>query len=334
MQIRFVSSGLVFATVFAAGCDYGGDFLFSKGIIDDIWILTGQNDDRLVPADITTYDDLKKNTIYGEVGAPQTTGYGGVTFDFIGNGGDVCIWVDPEVAYWSESVAPRPTTGADKWAYPDNVYDDGDIDLFAGQSVYYTGSPGEAIGDFVVEYKDSLGNTVPISLANCPHDQSVWATTVSSGRGAPEYCTIPDTQIGIGYTVLLRTWSTPLDDDRLSFGVLLANGQCSKLQDLSGVADPAGDECVIQGESIMPKGNDYGPWYGYDELNEAGRIWPGSIGFEKAYCDPQQKMPKWCKDEADAMLKSGHSCDWRDQPDGTNRCYCGDPSDSPSIGAI
>jgi len=334
MKIRMARSGLVLATALAAGCDYGGDFLFSKNSIDDIWILNDPDGNRLVPADITSYDQLKANTIYGEVGAPQTTGYGGVTFDFIGTGDDVCLWVDPEVAYWDESVAPRPTAGADKWAYPDNVFDDGDMDLLAGQSVYYTGSPGEAIGDFVVEYKDSLGNTVPISLANCPNAQSVWDVTVSSGRGSPEFCTIPATQVGIGYTALLRTWSTPLDDDRLSFGVIIANGACSNLQTLAAASNPAADECVIQGEAITPEGNDYGPWYGFDELNKAGRVWPGSIDFEKAFCDPAQTMKKWCKDEADSMLKSGHACDWQSQPDGNTRCYCGDPNDSPAIGAI
>jgi len=333
MTTRFACSGLVLATLFAAGCDYGGDFLFSKQTIDDIWILNDKDGNRLVPADINSYDGLKANTIYGEVGAPQTTGYGGVTFDFIGTGGDVCLWVDPELADWSQSVAPRPSSGAGKWAYPDNVFDDGDIDMFVGQSVYYTGSPGEEIGDFVVQYKDSLGNTVPISLANCPNAQSVWGVSVSSGRGAPEYCTMP-TDKDIGYTVLLRTWSTPLDDDRMSFGVILANGECGNLQSLASDSNPAADECVIQGESIVPEGKDYGPWYGFDELNSAGRIWPGSIDFEDAFCDPDQTMKKWCKDEADAMLKSGHSCDWHTEPAGTNRSYCGDPNDSPSIGAI
>ena len=72
-----------------------------------------------------------------------------MTFDFVGTGGEVCIWVDPEVAYWSQALSPQPSQIDRKWAFPDNTFDDGDIDLFAGQSVYYTGSPGETIGDFV-----------------------------------------------------------------------------------------------------------------------------------------------------------------------------------------
>jgi len=210
--------------------------------------------------------------------------------------------------------------------------------------VYYTGSPGEEIGDFVVEYKDSLGNTVPISLASCPSDESIIRDGVlqTAGRGTPEFCTIPSTDVGIGYTVLLRTWSTPLDDDRLSFGVLIANGKCDNnepgeapgLRQVLGVSTRSSEECVIQGESLTPAGQDYGPFYGFDEANDAGRIWDRSVGFEAAFCDPEQTMKKYCKNEADSMLKTGHGCEWQTSPNGDNRCYCGDPNDSPIAGQL
>lgn len=330
------STLLVLAGALAlASCDYSGDFLFAQATpVDDIWILTGPEGGEIVPADVTTVDELRAATIYAEVGAPQTTAFGGVTFSFVGTGDEVCLWVDPEVAYWTQALSPRPDEGAAKWTYPDNVFDDGDLDLLAGLSVYYTGSPGVEIGDFVVQYEDSLGNEVPVSLANCPNTEGINGEPATAGRGSPEYCTIPATELGIGYTVLLRTWSTPLDDDRLSFGVLITNGSCGDLRELAGAIDTAGDECLIGGEALTPDGSDYGPFYGFDAVNEAGRIWGRSTEFEEAFCDVGERMQKFCKDEEDLMEENGTTCLWHGEPDADNRCYCGNPDDTPVPGAI
>ena len=46
----------------------------------------------------------------------------------------------------------------EQYLYPDNVFDDGDLDLFAGFSVYYSGSPGVEIGNFQILFEDALGN--------------------------------------------------------------------------------------------------------------------------------------------------------------------------------
>lgn len=325
------------ASAAAAGCDYTGDFLFSDPVIDDIRVFTDADGELLVPADIASMDDVAANTMYAEIGRAQTSAYGGATIDFVGTGGEVCLWVDPETVSWSQAIAARVAEAGQKWTYPDNVFDDGDIDMFAGLSVYYTGSPGEEIGDFVVSYEDSLGNKVPISLASCPNKRALQYTPqelYSSGRGSPEYCTIPTTDAGITYTVLLRTWTTPLDDDRMSFGFLLANGSCDALRSLPGPVSELGDECLIQGESLTPVGEDAGPFFGFDEINSQGRIWEGSVDFELQYCDANTFMTDVCADEFEAHAEDGASCSWMAAPGDGTRCYCGNVLDTPTGGAF
>jgi hypothetical protein len=318
----------------SAGCDYSGDFLFAGETIDDIRILTGADGDPLIPVDVATFPDLQQATVYAEIGAPQTSDDGGLTVDFIGTGGPICIWVDPETAYWTPAIGQQLDQTARKYSYPDNVFDDGDIDIFAGLSVYYTGSPGTKIGDFVVDYEDSLGNPVPISLAACPNIPAQFDGQQFAGRGAPEYCTIPATDLGISYTILLRTWSTPLDDDRLSFGFLLANGSCNDIRGLNGPATNLNDECVIQGESLTPVGEEAGPFYGFDEVNDAGRIWSKSVELEETFCNPDTLMRRFCNQEVEDVNEAGATCSWGDPPTGEeDRCYCGNPDDTPAPGA-
>lgn len=317
-----------------AGCDYSGDFLFPGVVegLEDVRVLTDEDGGLIVPADIVSQDDIRANTIYAEVGPPATTAYGGVTFDFIGTGGDICIWVDPELASWNPAVSPRPSDVARKWSYPDNIFDDGDLDLFAGLSVYYTGSPGEEVGDFVVAYEDSLGNDIPISLAACPNQVGQAGDLVTAGRGSPEFCTIPTTDAGISYTVLLRTWATPLDDDRLAFGVVIANGGCDALRTAAGSGTIEQDECLIMGEALFPEPGEFGPYYGFDSI--ANRIWPGSMEFEGTFCDPEARFSRFCTQELDAIEEAGGRCEREviDNPD--NKCFCGDINSMPDAGAF
>ena len=318
------------------GCDYSGDFLFADVTpVEDIWILTAEDGGLLVPADIVSVEDIAANTIYAEVGAPQTTASGGITADFVGTGGPVCIWLDPEVVFWNQAVAERLDEDTRRWSYPDNIYDDGDIELFAGLSVYYTGSPGDTIGDFVVAYEDSLGNEIPISLAACPNTTAgPIGDAASAGRGSPEFCTIQATDPGIGYTILLQTFSTPRDDSRLSFGLLLANGPCEDLRELVGASSEVADECLIQGEALMPTAEGIETYYSFDELNASGRIWGGSIDFETTFCDPESRLDQFCEQELADRLEEGELCEVRESPDENSRCYCGDLNDTPSGGAI
>jgi hypothetical protein len=338
MNTRIGSFGYLLAPIFAgllSGCDYSGQWLFPlSGEIDDVYILTNADGGPLVPVDIETPDDILANTIYAEVGPSLTTEYGGVTVEFVGTGGPVCLWVDPETAYWNQALEEGVSGEDAKWTFPDNVFDDGDIDLFAGLSVYYTGSPGEIVGDFKVSYEDSLGNEIPISLAACPNQVGAYEDVAAAGRGAPEFCTIPTTDLGISYTVLLQTFSTPLDDDRLGYGFLLTNGSCENLRDTGQSASSLRDECLIQGESIVPAGTDYGPFYGFDELNNAGRIWERSIEFEGTFCDLTTRMRNFCNEELDILSERGQQCERQEYPTQDNRCYCGDENDTPTSGAL
>lgn len=341
MTIRSLALPVLLALV--AGCDYSGDFLFAGAVpgVPDIWILEADGGGPIVPVplDGDVNAIVEENTIYAELGAPATTAYGGVTFEFIGTGGEVCIWVDPELVFWSQALSPEPDPNDRKWAYPDNTYDDGDLDLFAGQSVYYTGSPGQTIGDFVVAYQDSLGNEIPISLASCPNQVGLNGEPAAAGRGTPEFCSIPLTDLDISYTVLLRTWSTPLDDDRLSFAILVTEGSCETLRSSMGAGTTQQNECLIRGEALTPvevqnpEENDAPIYYGFDAVNEDGRIWDGSVDFEQAFCG-DQTMRRFCEDELAAKEADGKRCQREVIDDPDQRCYCGDINDTPLGGAF
>jgi hypothetical protein len=186
---------------------------------------------------------------FGNLGTPGAGTRGGATFSFTGTGTDVCVFVDPESVYWPQSVsrqAPNPS-----FIYPDNLMDDGDLDLFAGLSSYYTGSPGIEIGDFKGYYTDSLGNQTAIEYGACFMD-SYRIDNAHSGRGTPEYCTI-DTSIhqGVDYTVVLDTFATPLDDGMLSFAVFMVAGNCNEI----GIV-PDQLECTILRESLDVDGKE------------------------------------------------------------------------------
>lgn len=306
-QRLFVVAG---ALLGATACDYSGDWLFS-GEIEGVpgVIHLGE----LTPVDIVNPSDIADNTIYGEVGPTGTTEAGGVTFTFEGTGGHVCVWVDPELLFYNQSVASRPV---EKFSYPDNVFDDGDLDVSAGLAAYYNGSPGERVGSFEVRYTDALGNPVTVALNECAIASATTATGAHAGRGAPEYCTIFNTQPGVSYLVLLETWSTPLDDDRLGYGLLLANGDCADIH-----SPGPDDECLIVGEAIEPGAQDApGPWTGRD--NAPTRT--GSDEFERTFCDSRGDLPGYCEAEA---LQS-------DCTDPASRCFCGNPEDTPRGGSF
>lgn len=329
MNLRISTRGaklLVGASLLLLGasCDYTGDWLFA-GAVDGVPGVVHLGE--LEPADIGTYSDIADATVYGEVGPTGTAEVGGVTFTFEGTGGSVCLWVDPEIATWNQAVAAQAPLR--RWTYPDNVFDDGDLDLSAGLAVYYTGSPGERIGGFEVQYEDSLGELVPIELNECTMIGHRGQTGSHAGRGHPEYCTLTATTPGVSYMVLLESWSTPLDDDRLGYGVLVANGDCNTLQSVAGVPE----ECLIIGEGIDPANTDETKtWVGLDAAPQRA----GALDFEQSYCDSSVKMKDWCEEEAEAKSCDLPHCDDVDEGEEcrTEHCYCGDPTDTPSGGSI
>ncbi|MBN2798982.1 MAG: hypothetical protein JXX28_07520 [Deltaproteobacteria bacterium] len=317
-------SAVVLGLGLLASCDYSGDWLFA-GAVEGVPGVVHLGD--LTPVQINTFSDIAEAVVYGEVGPTGTAEVGGVTFTFQGNGGSVCLWVDPEIATWNTAVAE--TAPLRRWTWPDNVFDDGDLDISAGLAVYYTGSPGEKIGSFEVRYTDALGETVPIELNECSMIGFRGQDGAHAGRGTPEYCTLSATLPGVSYMVLLENWSPPLDDSRLGYGVLLAEGDCNVLKATAGVHE----ECLIQGEAIDPSAPDApGPWTGLSSVP----VLPGAAAFEAAYCDAGVKMRDWCEEEDLTNACALPLCE--DSAEGvdcrTVKCFCGDPTDMPNGGSF
>jgi len=308
------------------GCDYDGSFLFAQ-VTDapPVVHITGDSEEGHVVPISGTSEDIRANTIYLEVGAAQSGAVGGATLTFEGTGGDVCIWVDPELAHWNTKIGSQGSSAEDVYRFPDNLYDDGDVDLYVGMSVYYTGSFGETMGDFFVMHEDSLGNKVPIELVACSNRGYNNAPNAHAGRGAPEYCSVASTSPGVSYTAALHTFSTPLDDDRLAMGIIVFDGSCNQLKNVMSSSGLPGEECIIKGEAIQPAGDDVGPWIGFDE----SRTWAGSVQFEEAFCAPD--LFTYCTAEAKQMADNGLTCSWNDAGhDGEGeRCFCGDPTTVP-----
>ncbi len=283
----------------SAGCDYTGDWLFAGSVegLDAI-----QDLGELPVAVIETAEDVAANVYRGEVGPTGTPEVGGVTFTFKGTGGTVCVWVDPEAAYWVQSLSP--IYGNADFAYPDNPFDDGDLDVEAGLAVFYNGSPGEAMGTFQVRYEDSLGNVVPISANECTISYSDGPSGGHMGRGFPEYCDLSNTQPGVNYLVALETFATPIDDDRLAYGLLLAEGSCQDIFTLTGQPN---EECVIGSETLDPNSAPPG---------EIGEPYTDNADFELSYCASvaatgENSLAAWCNAESD------------DKDCNEEHCFCG-----------
>jgi hypothetical protein len=346
MRAPLLKLALVGVIVAAAGCDVDQSFAFPE-VVDGVAGVQHLGD--LAPAPVPPEDVLPEEmfsyygdyVLYGEVGPTGTPEYGGVTFDFLGNGGDICVWIDPEAVAWNQSVSPTAPIEAFSW--PDNVYDDGDLDVKAGLSVYYTGSPGERIGSFEVLYEDQLGVSVPITLFECTITSDFFAGGASyAGRAVPEFCTISNTIENVSYTVLLESFALPQDDDRLGYGLLLVEGNCDQFLN-SFELDAAASvlqECIVLGESIKP-GSEQGAdaaaaglpsptWLGTEKPS-----WEGSEDVELAFCFGS--MRDLCRAEAREVALGGPACSEYNDPQGSEdvrRCYCGDILDTPSGGAF
>ena len=168
-------------------------------------------------------------------------------------------------------------------------------------------------------------------------------TNVHAGRAVPESCTIDNTVEGLSYTIVMQTFSVPIDDNRLGYGLLVTRGGCDEFNELfGGAADERyGRECVIRGESIRP-GSAQG-----DRAAEAGLpsptwlgdekpTWDLSVEAENAYCN--ENLRAFCTNEADSVEIQGDACSWEDEPTEVTgelrRCFCGDVLDTPSGGGF
>jgi hypothetical protein len=193
---------------------------------------------------------------YGQLGPPETGKRGGATYTFdvpatVQEEGveeatevtNLCIIVDPETVFWNAAISVEDRE--DKYAFPDFPDDDGDLDLFAGMSAYYTGSPGVELGDFKGYYTDSLGRTIEIEYGECfQSGAQLGFNTAHSGRAAVEFCDFEvEGRAGTQFTVVLDTFSVPLNDGAMAFGTMVVAEECRRLDV---------NECTIRGESLEP----------------------------------------------------------------------------------
>jgi hypothetical protein len=238
------------------GCDRSGSELVPRpsdafpGVIEagELRVISTTELEELqsIGPDYCEDDGSGKRCLYGQVGATEQGKKGGATFTFTGTGTDVCIITDPETVFWNTSIALSGRK--EKYAYPDNTIDDGDIDLQAGLSSYYTGSPGVELGDFAGYYTDSLGREIEISYSECTQTGYQGQSDAQAGRATVEYCDVATSgREGVQYTVVLSTFSVPLDDGVLSFGAVVVEGKCSS-------RDISPSECTIMGESLDEDG--------------------------------------------------------------------------------
>ncbi len=230
--------------------------------------------------DFVDNDTRKEKTLYTELGSAGPGKFGGATVTFTATGETVCIMVDPESVFWNQSVSKE---GPDsRYTWPDNYRDDGDIDIDVGLTAYYTGSPGYEMGDFAAIYEDSLGNETRLEFNECYMPGYSSTTDAHAGRASLEYCDIDTTlHPQKSYTIVLNTFSLPLDDSVLSFGVLAVEGECRDAGTAAGLAEAGINECLIKGESRE-----------YDEDSDTWVEREDFQGLEEAFCTGN--MAEYC----------------------------------------
>ncbi|MBJ95622.1 MAG: hypothetical protein CMP23_14255 [Rickettsiales bacterium] len=167
--------------------------------------------------------------------------YSGATFTIPGNGERVCVIVDPQ-SVWRDDL--QLDSSNNEIANPfmtDFPHDDGDLDLLVGLASYYTGTPGEVIGDFLGNFPDSNGVERAIDLNLCLQEDYHGQVGGTAGRSTPEACSFV-TLPGVDYRVVLQVYSVPIDDNELRYALEVRSGECPVTIDectLRGDADPA-----------------------------------------------------------------------------------------------
>ena len=271
-----------------AGCsDTQGAFYLAQSdapFVYDIGELTPISSADLVAAqsDLTAIPD---SLHYGQLGAGENQGlFGGATFQFAGTGSTVCVIVDPEAMFWNRELSSQSSSV--QYKFDDEYTDDGDIDMSVGLTAYYTGSPGEEIGDFEAEYMDAAGVSHQLEFDECVQT-GYFGDPAHSGRATVEYCQI-DTSLrpGIQYTAVLKTFALPIDDSVLNFGAMVFDGRCDAVPwtDGDGAIQTGPTECAIPNE------------VGNSEKDglPADKEWFPTL--EQAYCGGKGKVNSYCKD--------------------------------------
>lgn len=203
------------------GCDHTG-FGFRPDVTDAPSV---SDLGEIIPADVEDWTRsgrdpaaFPESVFFAEVGADENPGkVTGATVHFYGTGGNLCLVTDPETIFWARSLA---SSGGGRFQYDDDYRDDGDLDMDAGLTAFYTGSPGVEMGDFEATYTDESGADHQLQFNVCTQTGYGGSSGVHAGRAAPESCVVnTDQQAGIEYTIALRTFSLPFNDSKLAFAV-------------------------------------------------------------------------------------------------------------------
>ncbi len=259
------------------GCDHTG-FAFRPNVssapsVSDLG--------ELIPVDVTAWaaggrvaTDFPDGIKYSEIGADANPGkHTGATAHFTGTGGSLCLVVDPEAVFWARSLA---SSGGGRYKYDDDYTDDGDVDMDAGLTAYYNGSPGVEMGNFAATYTDQTGASHAIDFNACIQSGYGGATNIHAGRATPEYCVVnTDQEAGIDFTIALNTFSLPINDSRLAYAVGVFDlGSATKCD--SVFANNVDPECLF--------------------TNEANLGQPGGDreGIEQAFCSGAGAVNTYC----------------------------------------
>ncbi|MSP55221.1 MAG: hypothetical protein EXR69_06415 [Myxococcales bacterium] len=203
------------------GCDHTGfgfrpDLTDAPSVSDLGEILPANIDDWVASGrDALAFPE---SVFYREIGADANAGkVTGATAHFTGTGGNLCLVLDPETVFWSRSMT---SSGGGRYQYDDDYTDDGDLDMDAGLTAFYTGSPGVEMGDFEATYTDDAGADHSLEFNVCTQTGYGGAAGVHAGRATNESCVVnTDQAAGIEYTIALKTFSLPLNDSRLAYAV-------------------------------------------------------------------------------------------------------------------
>ena len=227
--------------------------------------------------------DGQHGVYYGGLGAPEDPAYyGGATFQFYGTGGSVCLVMDPEAIFWNQARSPQ--ADSQSYLYQDRFSDDGDIDMDAGLTAYYTGSPGVSMGDFKLPYTDEAGVSHELEFNEC-YQAGALGDSVHSGRATVESCSI-DTEgrEGVSFTVVLNTFMLPVDDSVVQFGVMVLEGACG--------AGPTIDECLIDREMADALSEEE------QDCDDPDLPWTYTC-LEQKYCGKVKKFNAYCEEHFD-----------------------------------
>ena len=213
--------------------------------LDSEPLLQNFDGETLHGADVVDIDQLDEtieldgDTFVGRLG-PSDIGRGdhsGATATFLGTGDRVCLIIDPQSVWRDDKwIDESGSEQINPFMY-DYPHDDGDVDLQAGLAAYYTGTPGERMGDFVNSFPDDNGVERRIDLNTCLLEDRWGIVGSAAGRGTPEWCafdTVADTQ----YRIAITVFSVPTDDNELKYSFELREGDCPVQV----------DECTLRGD--------------------------------------------------------------------------------------